>query len=831
MVQNVKEISKLSEELGQFLSKSFSFERGQETSVLHKILDDILFAMNESTNITIKNHNGEILYVNEKFCQLSKYKKEEIVGKKYNNLTLGLNSRPFYENMIRTIHSGAIWKGEVKNRAKDGSIFWVYEVIVPFINEQDMPYQYICFQTDITKEKLLEQEFKTKFLETFRSLQNGIFKVKKGTNGRMYYTMVEGKLMDEIGANEENLLQRTPSEIFSDEIATIKNEMYRKAFAGQKVNYEIELNGKLIIIDLEPIFNDGIVTELVGTVHDISAFRDVQNELKVNKGRYQSLFNYSHEYIIMLDKSGTILDMSPNVMNMFHLDESSFGKVSLYSELEEEKHEAFEAIFRKAKLGEVQFIEYKLVRNQFEKYFNISLVPTLIDNRIDHIYLIAKDVSEEKVNQARNAYLAHHDELTSLPNRRWMEQSIQSALNSEQPIALLSLDLDRFKSINDTLGHPVGDGLLVQIANRLLNNITNETTFVARMGGDELMILCQSFERKQDVIDLAKEVLELLAMPFYVQGSELLITASIGIVFKPVQKSTVTELMKQVDVALYKAKESGKNMYQVYNYTMNQENYMSYILERDLRKAIINDEFLAYLQPKVDATTGETVGAEALVRWNHPTRGLISPSQFIPLAEETGLIIAIGRLMKKKVCETLIEWRNNGKRLVPISVNISSKRFLQDGFVEEIRDLLKGFQLKGELLEIEITENSIMRNEKNVQRTLKQLKEMGVKIYIDDFGTGYSSFNYLKSFLLHGVKIDQSFIRNIENEPENASITSAMIKMAQSLNLEVVAEGVETQEELDFLVNENCRFIQGYFYGKPCLPNEFEENYLQNYRI
>lgn len=235
-----------------------------------------------------------------------------------------------------------------------------------------------------------------------------------------------------------------------------------------------------------------------------------------------------------------------------------------------------------------------------------------------------------------------------------------------------------------------------------------------------------------------------------------------------------------------------------------------------------------YLQPRVDALTGKIISAEALIRWEHPEIGLVSPGDFIPLAEETGLIIPIGKWMKRKVCELLVAWRKAGLRLIPISVNISSQRFLQKSFSKDILDLLNEYNLDGEWLEIEITENSIMRNEENVQKTLMELKELGVKIYIDDFGTGYSSFNYLKTFQLDGVKIDRSFIQNISSESENASITTAMIKMAQHLKMEVIAEGVETKGELDYLLEQSCHQIQGFYFGKPCPIKEFERKYLIN---
>ncbi|MER2112163.1 MAG: EAL domain-containing protein [Solibacillus isronensis] len=795
------------------------------------MLDDILNAMNESTNITITDYDGTILYVNYNFCRLSKYEKEEIIGQNHRIVNSGFHSKEFFLQLWETIRSGNTWRGEIQNKAKDGTVFWVFEIIVPILDEEGQPYYFISFQTDITENKQLETQFKMNFIRTFQNLQNGIFKVRKDQDGTLKYIMSEGKLMDEIGASAEMILSKSPFDIFEQDIAKMKQKMYTKALKGKKVQYEIELGGKLIFVDIEPIRHNGEVIEIVGTVHDFSQFREVQKQLKVNEERYQSLMNYSHEYITMLDKEGTIVHMNAKTLELLGIEETVFGKMSIIDVTVEEERPVIAAYFEKVLHGEVQFFEFEVKNNGQRRFLNVTLIPMFMDKEIDVIYSIGKDITEEKLVQERNAFLAHHDELTGLPNRRWMEQKIQESLKlaeeNQKMMAILSLDLDRFKSINDTLGHAVGDGLLQQIAVRLNTNLYKDKFHVARMGGDELMLLCPNFETRDEVIEIAQNILESLKNPFYVQGSELLLTASIGIDFYPSNDANVNELMKRVDVALYKAKEFGRNMYQIYDSSMNQANYQSFVMERDLRKAIMNEEFVAYLQPRVDALTGKIVSAEALVRWNHPEHGLISPGLFIPIAEETGLIIAIGKWMKKRVCEQLVAWRNAGLPLVPISVNISSKRFLQQGFAEEISELLERYELEGKWLEIEITENSIMLNEENVQKTLLDLKEMGVKIYIDDFGTGYSSFNYLKIFKIDGVKIDQSFIRDISHKPENATITSAMIKMAQLLKLEVIAEGVETKEELDFLLGENCRYIQGFYFGKPCPIEEFEHSFLK----
>lgn len=827
---NMKEISNIRDEISDFFTTSFDTKKIRESNIVYKMLDDILNAMNETTNITITNYDGTIIYVNNNFCLLSKFKKKEIIGQNHRVVNSGFHSKEFFMQLWQTIKSGNTWRGEIQNRAKDGTVFWVFEIIVPILDEQGQPYYFISFQTDITENKQMETQFKLNFIRTFQNLQNGIFKVRKEQDGTLKYTMSEGKLMDEIGASAEMILSKSPFDVFEQDIAKLKQKMYTKALKGKKVQYEIELGGKLIFVDIEPVRQNGEVTEIVGTVHDFSQFREVQKQLKVNEERYQSLINYSHEYITMLDIEGTILHMNANTLKLLGIDETMFGKTNIIDITVEEERPVIAAYLEKVLQGEVQFFEFEVKNNRQRRFLNVTLVPMIIDNEIDVIYSIGKDITDEKLVQERNAFLAHHDELTGLPNRRWMEQKIQESLKlaeeNEKKMAILSLDLDRFKSINDTLGHAVGDELLQQIAVRLNTNPFKDKFHVARMGGDELMLLCPTVETNDEVIEIAQNILESLKNPFYVQGSELLLTASIGIDFYPSNDANVTELMKRVDVALYKAKEFGRNMYQIYDSSMNQENYQSFVMERDLRKAIMNDELVAYLQPRVDALTGKIVSAEALVRWDRPEHGLISPGLFIPIAEETGLIIAIGKWMKKRVCEQLVAWRNAGLPLIPISVNISSKRFLQQGFAEEISGLLKRYELEGKWLEIEITENSIMLNEETVQKTLLDLKEMGVKIYIDDFGTGYSSFNYLKLFKIDGVKIDQSFIRDISHKPENATITSAMIKMAQLLKLEVIAEGVETKEELDFLLGENCRYIQGYYFGKPCPIEEFEHSFL-----
>lgn len=553
--------------------------------------------------------------------------------------------------------------------------------------------------------------------------------------------------------------------------------------------------------------------------------------IEVNQGQliysmYDSLFQLSNDSVFTLDTFGELINMNPATERLLGYSLGELQKISMANIVAEKDQEVSGRWFNKALQGELQNFDTVLYHKNREKvHMNLTLLPITVENQHTRIYVIGKDITEQKKVQELNAFLANHDELTKLMNRRGFEAELKKDLavakEKQYILALMYIDFDRFKYINDTLGHYVGDQLLERIAQRLKEYV-GEGNSIARMGGDEFMILCPALESEEAAARSAKSILRCLKAPFCINGIELYITASIGISMYPAHGDSVVDLMKYADSALYKAKDEGRNNYQLYDPSMTTSSYQSFFLEQDLRKALIRQELLAYFQPRIDNNTGKIIGAEALIRWDHPELGLIPPSDFIPVAEETGMIIPIGKWMKKIVCEQLVNWRESGTPLIPISINISAQRFLQRDFVDNFHQLLKEYTLEGNLFEIEITENSLMRNEEYVKKTIADLKEMGVKIYIDDFGTGYSSFAYLKEFKLNGIKIDQSFIRDISDESENASITSAMIQMAKLLQMDVVAEGVETEDELAFLQANHCHHVQGYLFGRPVPIEEFE---------
>jgi diguanylate cyclase (GGDEF)-like protein len=415
-------------------------------------------------------------------------------------------------------------------------------------------------------------------------------------------------------------------------------------------------------------------------------------------------------------------------------------------------------------------------------------------------------------------FIATHDALTGLPNRGMFHERLNHALararRHDTKLSICFIDLDRFKNINDTLGHEAGDRLLQEMGRRL-GSCLRETDTVARQGGDEFIVLLEELSDPQQSAKIAAKILSVVATPVLLNTREYQLTASIGISTYPDDGQDGAALLKNADSAMYRAKELGKNNFQFYSAQMNLHSLERLELEAQLRRAIERNEFLLHYQPKVDIRTGQVNGVEALLRWQHPDRGLVPPMQFIPLAEETGLIESIGRWVLQSACRQVRSWQKQGLPPLNVAVNLSARQFSDENLIQDIKAALTASGLNPTHLELEITESMVMREPEKAIQTLSELSAMGLRVAIDDFGTGYSSLSALKRFPVHNLKIDRSFIKDIPGDADNVAITQAIIALAHTLRMTVIAEGVETKEQSDFLSTSGCDDLQGFFFSKP----------------
>lgn len=436
---------------------------------------------------------------------------------------------------------------------------------------------------------------------------------------------------------------------------------------------------------------------------------------------------------------------------------------------------------------------------------------------------LQEEIFERMQTEQRIWHLAHHDALTGLPNRALLQDRLARALTSAERnghrVGLMFLDLDRFKSINDSLGHAVGDELLKQVATRLQSAVRSMDT-VSRLGGDEFVVILNEIGSTDDVVLVAEKILAVLDPVMRVEGHTLHVTPSIGISVCPDDGWDLVQLMKNADTAMYHAKAAGRNNFQFFSPHMNEEAIRFFTLENRLRSAIQTGQMRLHFQPLVDLKAGQVCGVEALVRWEDAERGMISPGEFIPVAEETGLIVPLGEWVLREALRQNRRWQEAGYPLVPVSVNLSPRQFRQRGLVETVRQALVDSGQPANLLELEITESVLMQDVEETRARLIELSAMGVRLAIDDFGTGYSSLGYLKRFPVHKLKVDQSFVRDICEDREDAAIVEAIIGLARALELDILAEGVETEAQLSALLTQGCRHFQGYWFSRPLPPDQ-----------
>lgn len=580
---------------------------------------------------------------------------------------------------------------------------------------------------------------------------------------------------------------------------------------------------------------------------------DASDVVKIDRIREREVIVHTQEETFYLDFSFDNLEEwlfedgfrmldSANIVNMNHVEEYDFRKGLVYlssAKPSAPKTASAARIHKEHVENAVQLIKSadssipghnpELAEELFSR-----IISETNDYHLLRSYATIRAVNERKRAEEKIQHMAYHDALTDLPNRLMFDEKLdryfQEAERNGSMMAVMFFDLDRFKVINDTLGHHVGDQLLRLLARKLRHYVSDKDV-VARFGGDEFIILLTNMAHADEAAQFAQGIPDLLKDPFVIEGHELFVTASIGISLYPSDGKEVDTLLKNADIAMYRSKEKGGNAFQYYHPDMNKRSLHRLNLEIHLRKALERGEFQVHYQPIVDLRNGSVYGMESLVRWQHPEWGVVSPGEFIPLAEETGLIVPIGNWVLLESCRQNRRWQQLGYPPLVVSVNISAIQFNQLNFIQIVTDALRESGLAPDRLCLEITENIAMNNGPHIIETMQKLKALGVGISIDDFGTGYSSLSYLKRFRVQTLKIDQSFIRDVTMDEDNAAIVTALIAMSHRLKIKSLAEGVETQEQLDFLVAQGCDKIQGYLFSKPIPADAFETMIKENRQL
>jgi len=574
---------------------------------------------------------------------------------------------------------------------------------------------------------------------------------------------------------------------------------------------------------------DGVLSNIaiVATCEDISERKSSEEALRLR----QRVIESSSNGIMITDTSGPgnpIIYVNPAFGRITGYDAQDTLGRSMHFLLGEDQEQVefmeIHAALHEQREGNAVLRNYRKDGSLF--WNDLSVSPVLDEaGSVAHFVWVINDVTEREQHEELLEYQANHDALTGLPNRNLLAdritQSLANAHRYDMPVAVLFIDLDNFKFVNDSLGHALGDRMLIIQADRLHKSIRSGDT-VARYGGDEFVVVVSNLEKIEDAALVAQHIQELVSRPFTIDGHEFGITCSIGISLYPKDGHDVDSLLKNADAAMYRAKEQSRNSFQFYTSEMNDRVVERMVIERHLRHALELGQLEMHYQPQVELTNGRIIGVEALLRWHSPNLGTVSPSRFIPLAEETGLIVPIGEWVLKTCCEQNKAWQDAGLTPLTISVNISARQLQKKDLSGDIAAILRESGLKPRFLELEIVESMVMKDVESAMVIMTELKSLGIQLAMDDFGTGYSSLSYLKRFPFDRLKIDLSFVRDILSDPESASIARTIIAMAHNLNLRAIAEGVETKEQLEYLRLHGCDEIQGYYVSHPVNAQEFE---------
>lgn len=571
---------------------------------------------------------------------------------------------------------------------------------------------------------------------------------------------------------------------------------------------------------------------IIGIYDDITEQKLIEIELKKKTQQLNAIIENEPACVKLINPQGELINMNPAGISILEADSlDEVKRYPLVNYILPKWRNAFLELHNKVMQGKSATLEFEVKGLKgTKKWLETHAVPMYDEeNNVNMLLGLTRDITEQKLSEERILFMANYDPLTQLPNRVNLEEKLQYNISLSERnglnFALMFLDIDNFKDINDTLGHDTGDKLLIQLSERLQSVLRQEDT-LARLGGDEFIILLPNSSAVQ-AQTVAEKLLYAIHKPLSVEHHKLTVTVSIGISLYPDDGTDKETLYKNADTAMYRSKSNGKNNYSFFTNEMQTLVQRNLALSNALHNAINNSELYLTYQPKISTIDQNLVGAEVLLRWRHPKLGEVSPAEFIPIAESNGLILSIGDWVMRNAVVQLKEWLNQGFSPFTMSINLSAVQFTQVHLSTQIEEILAQTQLPAKYLELELTESVIMNNAKTTISIMEKLHQLGLKMSIDDFGTGYSSLSYLKKFQVHNLKIDQSFVRDITNDPEDQAIIQAIINLAKTLGLSTTAEGVETEEQLKYLQEHGCDIIQGFYYSKPLKAEIFEAQYLK----
>jgi diguanylate cyclase (GGDEF)-like protein/PAS domain S-box-containing protein len=781
---------------------------------------------------------GNYTFFNESLCAIYGSTKEELMGMNHRQHTDKETAKKVFDafnEIYKTGIPGSIFDYEIIR--KDGTRRQVELSVSLRKDPSGNPIGFRGTARDATERKKMEEtvrQSEERYRTILDEMEDGYFEIDLVGN----FTFVNDSVCHQLGYSREEILGAS----FRGQMAKEDFDVAYKAFSKiystgkpeRRIHYKvIRKDGTIGFAETAgfPLQNQkGEIIGFRGVGRDITQRRQMEEALRQSEERYRTIIKEMEEWYFETDLTGNVTFFNDIFATVLGYSQTELTGLNFKSFVKKEESDSVYRLFNQIfKTGKpTRNFPYEFISTDGKvTSAEFSFFPKRDkEGNVCGFRGVGHDITERKHAEEKIKYQATHDALTGLPNRlmfsQLLNQAIKSARRYKRQFAVLFMDLDRFKIINDTMGHDAGDQLLQEIAARLKQTL-RAVDVVARLGGDEFIVLIDEVSDSSHVSTVAHKIITSIIKPLTIMKQECRITASIGISIYPKDAEDEQSLMKNADMAMYLAKEEGKNNYQFYSEEIQSKSLEHLSIETNLRFALERKELSLHYQAKLDFKTDVINGVEALLRWQNPYLGSVTPTQFIPVAEETGLIVPIGKWVMKTACEQNVAWQQQGLPPVCMAVNLSLRQLTDDNLIDDIRTALNDSGMAPNLLELEITESMVMHNPARMISILAKIKSLGVRLAIDDFGTGYSSLAQIKHFPIDTLKVDRSFIRNIPQDVEDKAITEAIIAMGKTLSLTVVAEGVETQEQLDFLREHSCDEMQGYHFSKPIAPELFAD--------